>query len=516
MNGHTDICSSMELSCSTKVNNLERSLQKTLIDFKELKTDLDRICIDSENYKSQFLTQKEKCESKNCSSAELLNKIIEDKNKKIQFIESSLTKLNQTRNFAIVEDIFKILYQQNDIVTTPENNKDEPGIKIEKQTPEKVNESIAEDVSFNDSGNGIEDTPAGRTSPIIQPKKIKSKENDVSSDYRDKKKCPDSWPTPEKKSLKLLYPTPAKGKGSGKMRQMRLSYAKIKQTSVVDLTCSPEFAGGLRCTKSVTSGNLESLLIKKESVESDDTIMPSPTSGPTNFTLFKSATKDSPVKFRKPLSLKAKKEKENDRRLEIPPAKSEPPTEETICLEDNLHKKVPERVIGELKKGSPAKVKKIVDNDATCCENSMSILQCSPSKRPLVENINVENVRLNEDMEASISLLRPEFKAIKTAEVDDVKRKIAEFEGEPLYKEPAVRKKSEKRALPGWICEECKNFYGVLYEDNPLMLAKMVEECSKHRGRRNPARPKTPPNFWNPRWDVPEDTEELNRMNNAV
>lgn len=46
------------------------------------------------------------------------------------------------------------------------------------------------------------------------------------------------------------------------------------------------------------------------------------------------------------------------------------------------------------------------------------------------------------------------------------------------------------------------------------MLAKKIEECSKHRGRTNPVRPKTPEGFWNPRWDVPHDTEEFNRRNN--
>lgn len=59
-------------------------------------------------------------------------------------------------------------------------------------------------------------------------------------------------------------------------------------------------------------------------------------------------------------------------------------------------------------------------------------------------------------------------------------------------------------------------FYDELYKDNPEMLAKKMDECSKHRGRNNPVRPKTPEGFWNPRWHVPDDTEEFNLRNNAV
>nr|XP_034832444.1 protein gamma response 1-like [Maniola hyperantus] len=86
----------------------------------------------------------------------------------------------------------------------------------------------------------------------------------------------------------------------------------------------------------------------------------------------------------------------------------------------------------------------------------------------------------------------------------------------PVYKEPTVRKKAEKRALPGWSCDQCKIFYDELYKDDPEMLAQLMDECSKHRGRTNPVRPNTPGGFWDPRWDVPQDTEEFNRRNNAV
>lgn len=37
---------------------------------------------------------------------------------------------------------------------------------------------------------------------------------------------------------------------------------------------------------------------------------------------------------------------------------------------------------------------------------------------------------------------------------------------EDIYKEPTVRKKAEKRALPGWSCEECKNVCFICYSIN--------------------------------------------------
>ncbi|XP_063826014.1 uncharacterized protein LOC135075515 [Ostrinia nubilalis] len=120
--------------------------------------------------------------------------------------------------------------------------------------------------------------------------------------------------------------------------------------------------------------------------------------------------------------------------------------------------------------------------------------------------------RLNET-DASMSLLRPEPKAAKVSPEDKAKRKLPV---EPVYKEPTVRKKAEKRVLPGWSCDECKTFFDELYQNDHEMLAKKMEECSKHRGRNNPARPKTPEGFWNPRWSVPSDTEEFNRRNNAA
>lgn len=48
------------------------------------------------------------------------------------------------------------------------------------------------------------------------------------------------------------------------------------------------------------------------------------------------------------------------------------------------------------------------------------------------------------------------------------------------------------------------------------MLSKLMGECSKHRGRHNPVRARTPPGFWEPRWNVADDTDTFNRQNNAL
>lgn len=61
-------------------------------------------------------------------------------------------------------------------------------------TPKKELFDSTTDVSMKDeSVSEIEGTPTGRTSPIIQSRKPRNGCVTSSSDYRDKKKCPDSW-----------------------------------------------------------------------------------------------------------------------------------------------------------------------------------------------------------------------------------------------------------------------------------------------------------------------------------
>uniref|UniRef100_A0A2A4J4I1 DNA endonuclease activator Ctp1 C-terminal domain-containing protein n=1 Tax=Heliothis virescens TaxID=7102 RepID=A0A2A4J4I1_HELVI len=526
------------LSSNTKVLALERTLQQGLQDFKELLTDFEQLHIESDSYKTQYIKQKERCDSNSCSSAEALKRIIESKDNIIQLVASTLTRLNETKDLKILDEVFKILFGETTTVPMYQDNINCKEVK--KLSPVNVKNEIhssCEDLSFREeSVSEIEGTPTGRVSPIIQMKKLKSSLV-TSSDFRDKKKCPDIWPTPEKKTLKLSFSTPLRAKPNGKLRQARLNIVKVKESNFIDMTCTPEFSGGSR--RNDSDGNVAPL-IKKESIENDDTILPSPTSGPNNFTLFKS--KESPLKFKKPqLSLKIKTEKKTPKKADQTTdivIKQEQNTENILINDFKMHDSVtftqddsinllnPNRIPKNFINQSPTKLE---HNDLTYCETqaSMSLLQhvgkldhihrddneCSPSKRPLAENINVTNMQ-DDELQPSMSILDREPK-VSRVNADTVKRKIPEF-AEMIYKEPNMRKKSEKRMLPGWSCDKCKDFFGELYKDDPEMLAKKINECSHHRGVNNPTdRPKTPPGFWNPRWEVPDDTEEFNRMNNV-
>ncbi|XP_047991841.1 uncharacterized protein LOC125230653 [Leguminivora glycinivorella] len=548
------VCSS--LSNNKSVVALENTLHQSINHFKELVIEFDQLQLESDDYKTQVLTLKQKCESKLCVGSEALKKVIELKDNIIQSVASALTRLNETKDMSIIDEAFKILCGETASLTPPKDSPD-----VQPKTPKKESPSYTEAVN-DESVSEIEGTPTGRTSPIIVSRKARQ-----ASDYREKKKCPDNWPTPNTKSLKLTYPncTPtSKSKGKGKLRQTR--FTTVKQTSALDISSSPESAG-LRGSKDIKSMQLN---IKRESYDDEDTIEPSPTSATSNFSsIYKSAVRGSPLKLNKnsphkskgsPLKLSlVKKPHSNMSKLQVRTVDSinvenvENKSENSdikIKMEESINLLRPSRF--RTPERSPAKLK---DPDETECniDASMSLFQhvqklekmspdhknmCSPTKRPLAENINVTNLETQCDTEASVSLLNPNhFVDKKDPETPSknpalVRNPVAESiikkdleklgpkreseKADVMFKEPTVRRKAEKRALPGWSCDECKNFYAELYKNDPVMLAKKMDECSKHRGRQNPARPKTPPGFWNPRWDVPEDTEEFNRRNNAV
>ncbi|XP_059057990.1 uncharacterized protein LOC131851468 [Achroia grisella] len=514
---------------------LQCNLQQSLTHCKELVLAIEQLSNDSNSYKTQFMELKAKCDSNTCSSSEILKKVIASKDKIIQSVASALTTLSETKNFKILNEIFKILCGEIAALTPPSeggsvNVKKEPESQV--YSPE-IEEAKLVDNSFKEESLvEIEGTPTGRKSPIIHTRKLNTIVNKTnSSDYRDKKKCPDNWHTPEKKSIKLLIHTPTSNKTNGRWKQSRLTLTTLKQCNTVDLTSSPEFSGGSR-VKSDTKCNVQTL-IKKESIEGDDTILPSPTSGPTDYTaLYKITSKTSQTKFKTPLSLvRDKSEKKSEQwNVENHLANNSDATN----IENSINLLQPNRTPNKSKRRSPKS--KFEDEDITHCETNDSIsllehlnklegnqenmkrnMQCSPQKRPLAENKNLLNTPEKDGhIDSSMSLLQSEIKLPKIGSFQDqVKRKTPDLV-KPIYKEPTVRKKAEKLALPGWSCNECRDFYDELYRDNPEMLAKKMDECSKHRGRNNPARPKTPTGFWNPRWDVPEDTEEFNRRNNAA
>ncbi|XP_038209688.1 uncharacterized protein LOC119830679 isoform X2 [Zerene cesonia] len=452
-----EVSSSLPDIVSQKVSAVENSFQKTLNSFKDLVLEFERIHIDALSYKSQYLSHKNKCESKCCSSAQTMSKEIENKDGIIQQIASALTCLLETKNLSIVEDIFKLICS---------DNSNAPLISPKKEI---LHERSVQDESVSE----IEGTPTGRKSPIISSRKMKSNTSNGLS--LSKKKCPDTWETPEKKNMKLLFPSPSRTKPGSRMKQSRLNLVKVKSSCVVDLTCSPEtLAKAMSCSNVEIKPN-----IKKELIDNDETILPSPTSGLPVSQIFppKSLARSSPSKFKKPLTpLKFK-------------------IEEETMLEDNC----------DDEKSSPT---------YTQCVDGNKHTRPSPKKEPLAENNNLVNTS-HDDIESSMSILRSNLQVNKVSPTGDRQVKRPHADG-PVYKEPTVRKKSEKRALRGWSCDECRNFYGELYKDNPLMLEQKMDECSKHRGKNNPVRPKTPPGFWDPRWEVPTDTEEFNRRNNAI
>ncbi|KAJ2948920.1 hypothetical protein O0L34_g5855 [Tuta absoluta] len=625
------ITTSAILLFNTKAAAFEENLRNNLETFKELLLAVEQIKLDLETCETELFSQKQRCERKLCCSSEMYEKILESKNNIIQLAVSTAIRIDESKNLSILPELLKILCGDIDMLTPPSEQQDNkenilkptqstpnkhkllsqtkpnsPLKKKKSKSPKKGLDTSLEDVSFRDeSVSEIEGTP-GRTSPIIQSKKMKncsSISSGTSTDSREKKKCPDNWNTPEAKKVKLYYNISSpKRFGKSKqanLRQSRLSFVPPKQSNIVDLTCSPELSGGSGTsnpplgsspstlgtketpfgsspstlgTKETPFGSspstletnenplgyvqnmpnqnpLVQMLIKKEPSENDDTILPSPTSGPTNTALPR--IKENKT-IKKPLSLsRLKKEVEIDEQDINSPIiqfvgkvekkrKNMSKEDEIDSLEESInilkrnrfkspHKLIKQEYSPAASSPSPHKSKSPVnsvktepdprDDDVTRCEeSSLSILQHvnnlekeqnSPSKRPLCENQNFLNLPTDPTMPPP-----RQNGTTRTILQDYHKRKIQD-KVEPVYKEPTVRNKAEKMALPAWVCDECKAFFGVIYEDEPEKLASVVDRCSKHRGRNNPARPKTPPGFWNPRWSVPEDTEEFNRRNNV-
>jgi len=67
------------------------------------------------------------------------------------------------------------------------------------------------------------------------------------------------------------------------------------------------------------------------------------------------------------------------------------------------------------------------------------------------------------------------------------------------YKRNATRKKSERRKLPGQVCDYCYRYYESLYRDGYTEeeIEERLNKYSKHRDK-YPIRSRTPPGFWDP------------------
>lgn len=135
-----------------------------------------------------------------------------------QLSASTLIKLHETKNFNILNDVFQILCGDKtvDIPKLPQEEVREKNILIKKEvltpnkkcytpkkelftpkkelfSPKKEIFSPIPDPVKDESVSEIEGTPTGRTSPIIQSRKLRNSSAANSSDLRDKKKCPDNW-----------------------------------------------------------------------------------------------------------------------------------------------------------------------------------------------------------------------------------------------------------------------------------------------------------------------------------
>lgn len=76
------------------------------------------------------------------------------------------------------------------------------------------------------------------------------------------------------------------------------------------------------------------------------------------------------------------------------------------------------------------------------------------------------------------------------------------------YRRDAVRKKAERRKLPGQDCTKCFNFYN--QQRNILgetQTNKLLNKCSRHRDK-FAIQANTPPGLWNPNFDTDEETDK--------
>ncbi|XP_068633488.1 uncharacterized protein [Battus philenor] len=543
-----------KLYSNSKVQALETTLLQSCANFKDVICEYEGLIAELECSKNEISIQKEKCEKKLCEGSEALKKVIAVKDTVIQSVANILIEMHETKNLKAISEAFRVIFGENSPLSPPSSEFNKVGIEY------KIKDEMTSNVQDGyESSSDIEDTQADRKSPIIQSKKLKNNTSSTSEtiQLQEKKKCPETWHTPEKKVLKLTFSS-AKGKPGMKFRQARLKFVKAKTSNVIDLTSSPGTLEHQLC-----DSNIEN--IKKEVMDSEDTILPSPTSGPVNYTsVFKSITKDSPKKTRKILSIpktKAPDVSDNDKEnksfedmdatdMEVmnvlkdsnrgmhspdkwkkPLSLSKLKTEHTIVDDQKntsndkeRHKEVEESMalLKNFPNGfptspkqdrTPSKPHQVANDDAN---ESMSLLQnmkfddkhtlCpnSPGKRSTHEGVQATDI-----------VLKPNLSLNRMDGDNNVKRTKSDLK-QPVFKEPTVRKKSEKQALPGWSCEECKQFYEELYKDDPKMLREKIEACSRHRGRSDPVRPRTPPGFWQPRWHVPSDTDEFNRLNDAL
>jgi len=66
-----------------------------------------------------------------------------------------------------------------------------------------------------------------------------------------------------------------------------------------------------------------------------------------------------------------------------------------------------------------------------------------------------------------------------------------------------IRKKEERKALNGYTCNQCKEFYENVFGKNTDKYKEVIQLCSRHRHKHTP--PSTPPGFWDIDIQTPEE-----------
>ena len=83
----------------------------------------------------------------------------------------------------------------------------------------------------------------------------------------------------------------------------------------------------------------------------------------------------------------------------------------------------------------------------------------------------------------------------KKEQFKDEASNVGSASNSPSYKYcEVVRKKDERRALPGRVCPECNGFFDTVCNNDVFDKNQLVGDISRHRCRHTP--PQTPDNFW--------------------
>jgi hypothetical protein len=127
------------------------------------------------------------------------------------------------------------------------------------------------------------------------------------------------------------------------------------------------------------------------------------------------------------------------------------------------------------------------DNDLIKSKLSKEIELKKADENNLVNtNISNENLNVNKIPEKKLNI----------TEEKEQSSRIKNIVKKPKYVD-VVRKKSERELLPGFECEECRNYFKALQQQGIFSSsnkAEFLQQCSRHKSRFTP--PSTPDGYW--------------------